>query len=150
VGGGVLLNKIKKELSHSISSEKEHQDEKTSNIEFLAPYTKKLFETYTDKSYKDINYFRSDLTRHLIVLKCIEYFSGKKELTFEKLIDYIPSQNGSRSHKINCVNELCERGILQRIENLNDKRSIIVKPTAHILKLYAKLHYSYKKILYDF
>lgn len=148
--GGVLLNKIKKKLSHSISSDKEHQDEKTYNIEFLEPYTKKLFETYTDESYKDINYFRSDLTRHLIVLKCIEYFSGKKELTFEKLIDYIPSQNGSRSHKINCVNELCERGILQRIENLNDKRSIIVKPTAHILKLYAKLHYSYKKILYDF
>jgi hypothetical protein len=144
------LNKIKKELSHSTSFEKEHQDEKTYNIEFLEPYTKKLFETYTDESYKDINYFRSDLTRHLIVLKCIEYFSGKKELTFEKLIDYIPSHNGSRSHKINCVNELCERGILQRIENLNDKRSIIVKPTAHILKLYAKLHYSYKKTLYDF
>jgi hypothetical protein len=127
VGGGVFLNKIKKKLSHSISSDKELQDEKTYNIEFLEPYTKKLFETYTDESYKDINYFRSDLTRHLIVLKCIEYFS-----------------------EINCVNELCERGILQRIENLNDKRSIIVKPTAHVLKLYAKLHYSYKKILYDF
>ncbi len=127
MGGGVFLNKIKKKLSHSISSDKELQDEKTYNIEFLEPYTKKLFETYTDESYKDINYFRSDLTRHLIVLKCIEYFS-----------------------EINCVNELCERGILQRIENLNDKRSIIVKPTAHVLKLYAKLHYSYKKILYDF
>ena len=144
------MKKIKTELSPSTSSKKEHQDEKTYNIEFLEPYTKKLFETYTDESYKDINYFRSDLTRHLIVLKCIEYFSGKKELTFEKLIEYIPSHNGSRSHKINCVNELCARGILQRIENLNDKRSIIVEPTTRILKLYAKLHYSYKKILYDF
>ena len=149
-GGRVLLNKIKNKISRIASSEKEQQDEQAYNIEILETYTKKLFETYTDKSYKDINYFRSDLTRHLIVLKCIEYFSGKKELTFEKLIEYIPSQNGSRSHKINCVNELCEKGILQRIENLNDKRSIIVKPTAHILKLYAKLHYSYKKILYDF
>ena len=150
MGGGLLLNKIKKKLSHSISSEKEHQDEKTYNIEFLEPYTKKLFETYTDESYKDINYFRSDLTRHLIVLKCIEYFCGKKELTFEKLIEYVPSHNGSRSHKINCVNELCDKGILQRIENSNDKRSTIIQPTAHILKLYSKLHYSYKKILYDF
>jgi hypothetical protein len=37
------LNKIKKKLSHSASFEKEHQDEKTYNIEFLEPYTKKLF-----------------------------------------------------------------------------------------------------------
>ena len=144
------MKKIKTELSRSTSSKKEHQDKQTYNIELLEPYTKKLFETYTDESYKDINYFRSDLTRHLIVLKCIEYFCGKKELTFEKLIEYVPSHNGSRSHKINCVNELCDKGILQRIENLNDKRSTIIQPTAHILKLYSKLHYSYKKILYDF
>lgn len=120
------------------------------NIETLEPYTRRLFETYTDETYKDINYFRSDLTRHLIVLKCIEYFCGKKELTFEKLIEYIPLKNGSRSHKINCINELCDRGILQRVENVNDKRSTIVQPTAYILKLYSKLHYSYKQILYDF
>ena len=144
------MKKIKKKLSRRASSGKEHQDEQTYNIELLESYTKKLFETYTDHVYKDINYFRSDLTRHLIVLKCIEYFCGKKELTFEKLIEYVPSHNGSRSHKINCINELCDKGILQRIENLNDKRSTIIQPTAHILNLYSKLHYSYKKILYDF
>ena len=120
------------------------------NIQVLEPYTRKLFETYTDETYKDINYFRSDRTRHLIVLKCMEYFCGKKELTFEKLIDYIPLQYGSRSHKINCINEMCDRGILQRVENVSDKRSTIVQPTAYILKLYSKLHYSYKQILYDF
>ena len=120
------------------------------NIEVLEPYTRRLFETYTDETYKDINYFRSDRTRHLIVLKCMEYFCGKKDLTFEKLIDYIPSQYGSRSHKINCINELCDRGILQRVVNLHDKRSTIVQPTTYILKLYSKLHYSYKQILYDF
>ena len=139
------MSKIKTELSRSTSSKKEHQDKETYNIELLEPYTKKLFETYTDESYKDINYFRSDLTRHLIVLKCIEYFCGKKELTFEKLIEYVPLHNGSRSHKINCINELCDKGILQRIENLNDKRSIIVEPTTRILKLYAKLHFPTKK-----
>ena len=120
------------------------------NIEVLEPYTRRLFETYMDETYKDINYFRSDRTRHLIVLKCMEYFFGKKELTFEKLIDYIPLQYGSRSHKINCINEMCDRGILQRVENVSDKRSTIVQPTAYILKLYSKLHYSYKQILYDF
>lgn len=144
------MKKIKTELSRSTSSKKEHQDKETYNIELLEPYTKKLFETYTDESYKDINYFRSDLTRHLIVLKCIEYFCSHKELPFEKLIKYIPSQNGSRSHKINCINELCDRGILQRVENLKDKRSTIIQPTTKILKLYSKLHYSYKQILYDF
>ena len=120
------------------------------NIEVLEPYTRRLFETYTDEIYKDINFFRSDRTRHLIVLKCMEYFCGKKQLTFEKLIDYIPLKYGSRSHKINCINEMCDRGILQRVENLDDKRSTIIQPTTYILKLYSKLHYSYKQILYDF
>ena len=69
----------------------------------------------------------------------IEYFCGNKKLTFEKLIDYIPSKHGSRSHKINCINELCDKGILQRVENLTDKRSTIIQPTAHILKLYSKI-----------
>jgi hypothetical protein len=120
------------------------------NIEVLEPYTKRLFETYTDETYKDINFFRSNRTRHLIVLKCIEYFCGKKDLTFEKLINYIPSQHGSRSHKINCIKEMCDRGILQRIDNLYDKRSTLIQPTTYIIKLYSKLHYSYKEILYDF
>jgi len=144
------LDKIKAELPYGASSDEEHQDVHGYNIKFLEPYTKKLFETYTDEICKDINYFRSDLTRHLIVLKCKEYFCGKKELTFEKLIEYIPSQNGSRSHKINCINELCDKGILQRIENLKDKRSTIVQPTDNILKLYSKLYHAYKQILYDF
>ena len=143
------MDKIKEELPYGASSDEEHQDVHGYNIKFLEPYTKTLFETYTDEIYKDINYFRSDLTRHLIVLKCIEYFCGKKELTFEKLIEYIPSQNGSRSHKINCINELCDKGILQRIENLKDKRSTIVQPTDYILKLYSKLYHAYRQILYD-
>lgn len=145
----------KANISDSINSfEKIAQDKELENfkynIEVLEPYTRKLFETYTSETYKDINYFRSDRTRHLIVLKCMEYFCGKRKLTFEKLIDYIPLQYGSRSHKINCINEMCDRGILQRVENINDKRSTIIQPTAYILKLYSKLHYSYKKILYDF
>lgn len=119
------------------------------NIKVLEPYTKKLFETYTDQVYEDINYFRSDRTRHLIVLKCIEYYAGNRDLTFEKLVDYIPDNRGSRSHKINCINELCDRGILQRKENEKDKRSTIVQPTKKILNLYSKLHFEYKKILYD-
>ena len=140
----------KEKSSYSSSFKKLSRDVYEYNIEVLVPYAKRLFETYTDETYKDINYFRSDRTRHLIVLKCIEYFCGKKKLTFEKLIDYIPLKYGSRSHKINCINEMCNRGILQRVENLSDKRSTIVQPTAYILKLYSKLHYSYKQILYDF
>lgn len=154
LGGGGDLSKTKaafNSLNEKINSHETIKIEDLNyNIETLEPYTKKLFETYTDEIYNDINFFRSDLTRHLIVLKCIEYFCGHKNLTFEKLIDYIPAKNGSRSHKINCINELCERGILQRVENLDDKRSTIIQPTLKILKLYSKLHYSYKKILYDF
>jgi hypothetical protein len=152
-GGGVTKQKVKilktKFLNEFLKNISDSSDIKY-NTDTLAPYTKKLFETYTSEIYKDINYFRSNLTRHLIVLKCIEYFCSHKDLPFEKLIKYIPSQNGSRSHKINCINELCDRGILQRVENLKDKRSTIIQPTTKILKLYSKLHYSYKQILYDF
>lgn len=152
-GGGLVKQKVLTTNTTALyedSSEYKDLKDIGYNIEVLEPYTRRLFETYTDETYKDINYFRSDRTRHLIVLKCMEYFCGKKDLTFEKLIDYIPSQYGSRSHKINCINELCDRGILQRVENVNDKRSTIVQPTTYILKLYSKLHYSYKQILYDF
>ncbi len=151
--GGLVKQKVPTSNTSALyedSSEYKDLKDIGYNIEVLEPYTRRLFETYTDETYKDINYFRSDRTRHLIVLKCMEYFCGKKQLTFEKLIDYIPSQYGSRSHKINCINELCDRGILQRVENVNDKRSTIVQPTTYILKLYSKLHYSYKQILYDF
>jgi hypothetical protein len=161
LGGGALV-KQKVNVFNNLNSNKEifHNNKELDqhkefidieyNIEVLEPYTRKLFETYTDETYRDINYFRSHRTRHLIVLKCMQYFCGKKELTFEKLIDYIPLKYGSRSHKINCINEMCDRGILQRVENINDKRSTIVQPTFYILKLYSKLNYSYKKILYDF
>ena len=74
----MLLARNKEKISYSSSFKKLSLDVYEYNIEVLEPYAKRLFETYTDETYKDINYFRSDRTRHLIVLKCIEYFCGKK------------------------------------------------------------------------
>ena len=67
------------------------------NKKSLEAYTRKLFEAYIDDNYKEINYCKSDLTRHLILLKTIEYSTAGKELTFEHLVDFIPAKIASRS-----------------------------------------------------
>ncbi len=117
------------------------------NINSLEAYTRKLFEAYIDDNYKEVNYCKSDLTRHLILLKTVEYCTGGRELTFERLVDFIPAKIASRSHKINCINELCEKGILERKENTHDKRSTIIVPTQKILGQYAHMHKQFRDVI---
>ena len=117
------------------------------NIKSLEAYTRKLFEAYIDDNYKEVNYCKSDLTRHLILLKTVEYYTGGRELTFEHLVDFIPAKIASRSHKINCINELCEKGILERKENTQDKRSTIIVPTQKILDQYAHMHKQFRDVI---
>jgi len=115
-------------------------------------YVKNLFFTYTDDNFKEVNYCRADLTRHLMLLKAMEYDLGKKSLRFEDLIDAIPHNVCSRSHKIHCINDLCERGIFERRENPNDKRSTIIAPSKKTSDQYLRLWNLYKTTLqlYEF
>jgi len=92
-------------------------------------YVKNLFYTYTDDKFKEVNYCRADLTRHLMLLKAMECDLGNRPLRFEDLVDAIPANVCSRSHKVNCINDLCDRGIFERKENPEDKRSTIIKPS---------------------
>jgi len=122
----------------------------------LAPlpelYVKNLFFTYTDDNFKEVNYCRADLTRHLMLLKAMEYDLGKRSLRFEDLIDAIPHNVCSRSHKIHCINDLCERGIFERRENPNDKRSTLIAPAKITSDQYLRLWHLYKTTLqlYEF
>ena len=115
-------------------------------------YVKNLFFTYTDDNFKEVNYCRADLTRHLMLLKAMEYDLGKRSLRFEDLIDAIPHNICSRSHKIHCINDLCERGIFERRENPNDKRSTIIAPAKKTSDQYLRLWHLYKTTLqlYEF
>jgi len=115
-------------------------------------YVKNLFFTYTDDNFKEVNYCRADLTRHLMLLKAMEYDLGKRLLRFEDLIDAIPQNVCSRSHKVHCINDLCERGIFERKENPNDKRSTIIAPSKKTSDQYLRLWNLYKTTLqlYDF
>ena len=115
-------------------------------------YIKNLFYTYTDDRFKEVNYCRADLTRHLMLLKAMECDLGKRPLRFEDLIDAIPANVCSRSHKVNCINDLCERGIFERAENSEDKRSTIIKPSKKTNDQYLKLFNLYKNTikLFDF
>jgi len=115
-------------------------------------YVKNLFFTYTDDNFKEVNYCRADLTRHLMLLKAMEYDLGKRLLRFEDLIDAIPQNVCSRSHKVHCINDLCERGIFERRENPNDKRSTLIAPSKKTSDQYLRLWNLYKTTLrlYDF
>jgi hypothetical protein len=115
-------------------------------------YVKNLFFTYTDDNFKEVNYCRGDLTRHLMLLKAMEYDLGKRLLRFEDLIDAIPHNVCSRSHKVHCINDLCERGIFERRENPNDKRSTIIAPAKKTSDQYLRLWHLYKTTLqlYEF
>jgi len=115
-------------------------------------YVKNLFFTYTDDNFKEVNYCRADLTRHLMLLKAMEYDLGKRSLRFEDLIDAIPHNVCSRSHKIHCINDLCERGIFERRENPNDKRSTLIAPAKITSDQYLRLWHLYKTTLqlYEF
>ena len=115
----------------------------------IVHYTQKLIDTYTAEYYHDINYCRADLTRHLILLRSVNFYVAKKDLTFEKLIDFIPDYLGSRSHKIQCVNDLCNRKILERKKVSKDKRLVNIYPTERTMSLYCELHLSYKNTLYN-
>ena len=53
-----ILKKLEKNLKY---------DSKT-----VIHYTQKLIDTYTAEYYRDINYCRADLTRHLILLKAVD------------------------------------------------------------------------------
>ena len=115
-------------------------------------YVKNIFFTYIDDNFKEINYCRADLTRHLMLLKVMEYDLGKRLLRFEDLIDAIPHNVCSRSHKVHCINDLCERGIFERRENPNDKRSTIIAPSKKTSDQYLRLYNLYKTtiLLYEF
>jgi type I restriction enzyme S subunit len=76
-------------------------------------------------------------------------YVAKKDLTFERLINFIPENLGSRSYKIQCVNDLCDRKILERKKVSKDKRLINIYPTERTMNLYCELHLSYKNTLYN-
>lgn len=115
-------------------------------------YVKNLFHTYVDDIFWEVNYCRADLTRHLMLLKAMEYDLGNRPLRFEDLIDAIPAKICSRSHKVNCINDLCERGIFERKENSEDKRSTIIKPSKKTNDQYLRIFNFYKNTikLFDF
>ena len=115
-------------------------------------YVKNLFYTYTNDKFKEVNYCRADLTRHLMLLKAMECDLGNRPLRFEDLVDAIPANVCSRSHKVNCINDLCDRGIFERTENLQDKRSTIIKPSKKTNDQYLRLFNLYKNTikLFDF
>lgn len=106
-------------------------DEKTKKD--MSLYAHGLFDTFLNDNLKNINYCRTELTRKLILLKVIEYYCTSKKLSNENLINLIPDNISSRSHRINCINDLCDKKILKKEEDPQDKRVSLICPTVTTL-----------------
>ena len=110
-------------------------------------YTHGLFETFLNDKLKNINYCRTEVTRKLILLKVIEYFCNNKKLSNETLINLIPDNISSRSHRINCINDLCDKKILKKEQDSSDKRVSLISPTTLTLNEFVQYFESVSVII---
>jgi len=105
----------------------------------MSLYTRGLFETFLNDKLKNINYCRTEVTRKLMLLKVIEHYCINKKLSIENLINLIPDNISSRSHRINNINDLCEKKILKKEQDPEDKRVSLISPTTSTLNEF--VHY---------
>jgi len=115
--------------------------------EGMSYYTHGLFDTFLNDKLKNINYCRTEVTRKLILLKVIEYFCNNKKLSNETLINLIPDNISSRSHRINCINDLCDKKILKKEQDSEDKRVSLISPTTLTLNEFVQYFESVSKIV---
>ena len=113
----------------------------------MSYYTHELFETFFNDKLKNINYCRTEVTRKLILLKVIEYFCINKKLSNETLINLIPDNISSRSHRINCINDLCDKKILKKEQDSKDKRVSLISPTTLTLNEFVQYFESISAII---
>ena len=105
----------------------------------MSLYTHGLFDTFLNDKLKNINYCRTEVTRKLMLLKVVEHYCNNKKLSIESLINLIPDNISSRSHRINSINDLCEKKILKKEQDPKDKRVSLISPTTSTLNEF--VHY---------
>ncbi len=104
----------------------------------ISLFTHGIFDSFLNDKFKNINYCRTEVTRKLMLLKVVEYYCANKKLSNENLISLIPDNISSRSHRINCINDLCDKKILKKEQDLKDKRVSLISPTISTLNEFVK------------
>ena len=110
-------------------------------------YSHGLFDTFLNDKLKNINYCRTEVTRKLMLLKVVEYYCTNKKLSNENLINLIPDNISSRSHRINCINDLCDKKILKKEQDHEDKRVSLISPTTLTLNEFVQYFESVSAIV---
>lgn len=113
----------------------------------ISLFTHGIFDSFLNDKLKNINYCRTEVTRKLILLKVVEYYCTNKKLSNENLINLIPNNISSRSHRINCINDLCDKKILKKEQDLKDKRVSLISPTTLTLNEFVQYFESIKLIV---
>jgi hypothetical protein len=113
----------------------------------MSLYTNGLFDTFLNDKLKNINYCRTEVTRKLMLLKVVEYYCTNKKLSNENLINLIPDNISSRSHRINCINDLCDKKILKKEQDHEDKRVSLISPTTLTLNEFVQYFESVSAIV---
>jgi hypothetical protein len=113
----------------------------------MSLYTHGIFDTFLNNNLKNINYCRTEVTRKLILLKVVEFYCNNKKLSNENLISLIPNNISSRSHRINCINDLCDKKILKKEQDPEDRRVSLITPTSLTLSEFVQYFESISAIV---
>jgi hypothetical protein len=113
----------------------------------ISHFTHGIFDTFLNNNLKNINYCRTEVTRKLILLKVVEFYCNNKKLSNENLISLIPDNISSRSHRINCINDLCDKKILKKEQDPEDRRVSLISPTVSTLNEFAQYFDSISRIV---
>ena len=101
-------------------------------IRFLK-FLKNDFET-SNKKFKSVGYFRSDLVLILIWFFVLEKFFSKKKSSVEDLMSYIPRSIASRPTVYKFINQSCLKKHLFKIADDKDKRKFNLQPSQLTIK----------------
>jgi hypothetical protein len=113
----------------------------------ISHFTHGIFDTFLNNNLKNINYCRTEVTRKLILLKVVEFYCNNKKLSNENLISLIPDNISSRSHRINCINDLCDKKILKKEQDPEDRRVSLITPTSLTLSEFVQYFESVSAIV---
>ena len=101
-------------------------------LKFLK-FLKNNFEL-SNKKFKSVSFFRSDLVLIFIWFFVLEKYYSKKKSSVEDLMSYIPRNIASRPTVYKFINQSCLKKYLFKIIDEKDKRKFDIQPSQSTIK----------------
>ena len=93
-----------------------------------------ILEKLISHDFEIINYFQSDITKYKLLILVFKNYYNKNYQTIEGVVNKLPKDISSRSHKLNCIADLTDRGYLIKEPKNSDLRKKYLKPSDDLIK----------------